>query len=59
MLNEKLKLNSNKIKTPKRNCPYAFVCFRNEEDKEKAIKVLSEFQWKGKLLQAIVSCKIL
>lgn len=53
LLNSKLKLNSNKIKTPKRNSPYAFVCFRNEEDRDKAIKILSEFKWKGKQLQAI------
>ncbi|XP_066257719.1 tRNA (uracil-5-)-methyltransferase homolog A [Euwallacea similis] len=53
LLNDKLKLNSNKIKTPKRNCPYAFVCFRNEEDKDKAIKVLTGFKWKGKELQAM------
>ncbi|KAJ8983976.1 hypothetical protein NQ317_008680 [Molorchus minor] len=53
LLNEKLKLSSNKIKTIRRNCPYAFVCFRNDEDRDKAIEVLSNFNWKGKQLQAM------
>ncbi|ENN76561.1 hypothetical protein D910_08348, partial [Dendroctonus ponderosae] len=53
LLNNTLKLNSNKIKTPKRNSSYAFVCFRNEEDRDKAIKVLTEYKWKGKQLHAI------
>ncbi|KAJ8959061.1 hypothetical protein NQ318_022317 [Aromia moschata] len=53
LLNDKLKLNSNKIKTTKRNSPYAFVCFRNAEDRENAIRVLSDYKWKGKQLQAM------
>ncbi|XP_050294370.1 tRNA (uracil-5-)-methyltransferase homolog A [Anthonomus grandis grandis] len=53
LLNEKLKLNANKIKTPRRNCQYAFVCFRNEEDRDNAIKVISEYTWKGKQLAAV------
>lgn len=57
MLNEKLKLNSNKIKTVRRNSPFAFVCFRNEEDKNKAMEVLSGYKWKGKELQVTVSFK--
>ncbi|XP_060521309.1 tRNA (uracil-5-)-methyltransferase homolog A [Cylas formicarius] len=52
LLNEKLKLNSNKIKLPRRNSPYAFVCFRNEEDRDRALNVVSELKWKGKQLQA-------
>ncbi|XP_015837917.1 tRNA (uracil-5-)-methyltransferase homolog A isoform X2 [Tribolium castaneum] len=53
LLNNKLKLNSTKIKAPKRNSPYAFVCFRSDEDRNKAIETLSGFKWKGKPLQAI------
>ncbi|XP_044252549.1 tRNA (uracil-5-)-methyltransferase homolog A [Tribolium madens] len=53
LLNNKLKLNSTKIKAPKRNSPYAFVCFRSDEERNKAIETLSGFKWKGKPLQAI------
>lgn len=49
-----MKLNANKIKTVKRNSPYAFVCFRTGEDRENALKVLSNYKWKGKLLEAVV-----
>uniref|UniRef100_A0A6P7GQ24 tRNA (uracil(54)-C(5))-methyltransferase n=1 Tax=Diabrotica virgifera virgifera TaxID=50390 RepID=A0A6P7GQ24_DIAVI len=51
LLNEKLKLNSNKIKTTKRNSSFAFVCFRNTEDRDNAMQVLSKYKWKGKELQ--------
>ncbi|XP_057665970.1 tRNA (uracil-5-)-methyltransferase homolog A [Diorhabda carinulata] len=53
LLNDKLKLNSNKIKTTKRNCPFAYVCFRNNEDRENAINVLSSYVWKGKELKVL------
>ncbi|CAH0564921.1 unnamed protein product [Brassicogethes aeneus] len=53
LLNTKLKLSTNKIKTPKRNSPYAFVCFRNDEDRDIALKALENYSWKGKVLQAI------
>ncbi|KAF7278763.1 hypothetical protein GWI33_007996 [Rhynchophorus ferrugineus] len=52
LLNDKLKLNSNKIKIPRQNSPYAFVCFRNDIDRDNAINVISKFKWKGKELQA-------
>ncbi|XP_076265796.1 tRNA (uracil-5-)-methyltransferase homolog A [Rhynchophorus ferrugineus] len=52
LLNDKLKLNSNKIKIPRQNSPYAFVCFRNDIDRDNAINVISQFKWKGKELQA-------
>lgn len=50
-----MKLNSNKIKTVRKNSPFAFVCFRNEDDKNKAMEVLSGYKWKGKELQVTVS----
>jgi tRNA (uracil-5-)-methyltransferase len=53
LLNTKLKLGSTKIKAPKRNCPYAFVCFRSDVDRDKAIQLLTGYKWKGKPLQAI------
>ncbi|KAK9716917.1 hypothetical protein QE152_g24463 [Popillia japonica] len=53
LVNEKLKLASNKIKVVRRNSPFIFVCFRNNEDRENAIKAITNFKWKGKLLTAI------
>ncbi|CAH1107146.1 unnamed protein product [Psylliodes chrysocephalus] len=53
LLNEKLKLNSNKIKTTRRNSPFAFVCFRNNEDRDNALQILSKYKWKGKELQVL------
>lgn len=55
LLNEKLNLGSNKIKTPRRNSPYAFVCFRNDSDRDKAIEILNGLKWKGKVLTVHVS----
>lgn len=55
MVNEKLKLASNKIKFPRKNSPFVFVCFRSEVDRENAIKVISGYKWKGKSLVACVS----
>ncbi|KRT80105.1 methyltransferase, partial [Oryctes borbonicus] len=53
LLNEKLKLASNKIKVIRKNSPFIFVCFRSNEDRENAIKAITNFKWKGKLLTAI------
>ncbi|XP_044760010.1 tRNA (uracil-5-)-methyltransferase homolog A [Coccinella septempunctata] len=53
LLNDKLKLNSRKIKQANRNARYAFICFRNEEDRENAIKVLTGYSWKGKVLEVL------
>ncbi|KAF5277149.1 hypothetical protein FQR65_LT03855 [Abscondita terminalis] len=52
LINDKLKLASNKIKFPKRNCPFVFVCFRNETDRENGIKTINGYKWKGKILTA-------
>lgn len=43
-----------KIKTPTKK-EFAFVCFRSQEDQEKAISLLNGYKWKGKVLQAQVS----
>ncbi|VEN61220.1 unnamed protein product [Callosobruchus maculatus] len=53
LLNEKLKLNANKIKAIRRNSPFVFVCFRNDEDRENAISVLTKYHWKGKELNVL------
>ncbi|XP_001603783.1 tRNA (uracil-5-)-methyltransferase homolog A isoform X2 [Nasonia vitripennis] len=51
-LNEKLELNANKIKPPKRGSGWAYICFRSEENREKAIKVLNGIEWKHARLTA-------
>ncbi|KAJ8972630.1 hypothetical protein NQ314_000086 [Rhamnusium bicolor] len=53
LLNDKLKLNSNKLKITKKNNAFAFACFRNAEHRDNAIKVLSGYKWKGKELRAM------
>lgn len=43
----------NKIKAPKKSS-WAYVCFRNEDDKNRAIEVLNGYEWKGKKISASV-----
>jgi tRNA (uracil-5-)-methyltransferase len=52
LLNNKLSLSSNKIKVPRQGSPFAYVCFRSEEDVESALAKLNGYNWKGKELQA-------
>ncbi|KAL0272185.1 UNVERIFIED_CONTAM: hypothetical protein PYX00_005262 [Menopon gallinae] len=52
LLNQKLKLGSNKIKVPSKNSFWIYVCFRSEEDKKKAIETLNGYKWKGNVLSA-------
>lgn len=55
LLNEKLKCNPSKIKVLKPGSRYAFACFRNEADRESAIKKISGYDWKSQKLLAIKS----
>ncbi|XP_053686288.1 tRNA (uracil-5-)-methyltransferase homolog A [Sabethes cyaneus] len=52
LLNVKLELATNKIKIMRPGCPFLFVCFRDEPERQAAIKVLNGYVWKGKTLQA-------
>lgn len=54
MLKGKLKLSPSKIKTPNKfgGKNFAFVCFRNETDKENALKILDGYNWKGRTFKA-------
>uniref|UniRef100_A0A9I3FH28 tRNA (uracil(54)-C(5))-methyltransferase n=1 Tax=Anopheles epiroticus TaxID=199890 RepID=A0A9I3FH28_9DIPT len=52
LLNVKMKLSTNKIKIMKPGSPFIFICFRNQEDREAAIKALDGYKWKGKALTA-------
>merc|ERR1719228_2992057 len=52
LFTNKLKLNPHKLKPcgPKAN--YMYICFKNEEDKQKALMVLDGFDFKGRKLRA-------
>uniref|UniRef100_T1IXD7 tRNA (uracil(54)-C(5))-methyltransferase n=1 Tax=Strigamia maritima TaxID=126957 RepID=T1IXD7_STRMM len=52
LLNQKLKLNSHKIKSLGHNASWAFITFKCEDDRENALKVLNGYKWKGKILSA-------
>uniref|UniRef100_A0A1I8NGG8 tRNA (uracil(54)-C(5))-methyltransferase n=2 Tax=Musca domestica TaxID=7370 RepID=A0A1I8NGG8_MUSDO len=54
LLKSKLKLDMSKIKSPQRK-DFAFVCFRSQEDQEKALSLLNGYKWKGKVLQAHIA----
>lgn len=52
MLNEKLKLNSTKIKVPSQRRSWIYICFRSEKEKINALNVLNKYKWKGFVLRA-------
>lgn len=52
LLNFKLQLECNKVKAPGRRSAWLYACFRSEEQRNKAIEVLSGFKWKGSVLSA-------
>lgn len=55
LLNDKLKLGSNKVKPPKRGSQWLYVCFRSEKDREEALKAVNGYKWKKNILTADVS----
>ncbi|XP_013165172.1 PREDICTED: tRNA (uracil-5-)-methyltransferase homolog A [Papilio xuthus] len=55
LMNQKLGLNTSKIKRPKNGSHWLFACFQNEEERSKAITALNGFSWKGKTLIAEVA----
>lgn len=54
-MSDKLSLDCVKIKTIRPGNPWAFVCFRSEDDRKKALQKINGFQWKGKSLSAHVN----
>ena len=52
LFGQKLKLNYHKLKPCGPKAKYMFICFKNEEDKEKALMVINGFEYKGSKLQA-------
>lgn len=55
LLNEKLDLQSCKIKPPKRSSGWLYVSFRNEESRQKAIETLNGILWKNYKLSAQIA----
>lgn len=55
LLNEKLKLGSNKVKPPGRGSRWVYVCFRSDEDRQNALKALDGYVWKNKTLTAEIA----
>ncbi|XP_063825727.1 tRNA (uracil-5-)-methyltransferase homolog A [Ostrinia nubilalis] len=55
LMNQKLGLNTSKIKRPKNGSHWLFACFQNDEDRAKAIAALNGYSWKGKTLVAEVA----
>ncbi|XP_070523072.1 tRNA (uracil-5-)-methyltransferase homolog A isoform X1 [Cardiocondyla obscurior] len=55
LLNEKLDLQSCKVKPPRKGSSWLYVCFRNEECRQKAITTINGTVWKNSKLTAQVS----
>ncbi|XP_023288732.1 tRNA (uracil-5-)-methyltransferase homolog A [Orussus abietinus] len=52
LLNDKLELQSSKVKPPKKGSEWLYVCFRSAECRDKAISVINGLSWKGSKLTA-------
>ncbi|XP_050437080.1 tRNA (uracil-5-)-methyltransferase homolog A-like [Adelges cooleyi] len=55
LINQQLKLNSAKVKTPTRNGKWLYVCFHSEEERSAALDILNGYKWKNAVLQASVA----
>ncbi|XP_072752322.1 tRNA (uracil-5-)-methyltransferase homolog A isoform X2 [Anoplolepis gracilipes] len=54
-LNEKLDLQSCKVKPPRKGSGWLYVCFRNEECRQRAITTINGISWKNSKLTAQVA----
>lgn len=54
LLNEKLDLQTCKVKPPKQSSGWLYVCFRSEECRQRAITTLNGILWKNCKLSAQV-----
>lgn len=52
LLKSKLNLNPTKIKTPAPKGGWSYVCFKSEEEKATALKILNGYTWKKQTLIA-------
>lgn len=55
LINNKLGLNTSKIKRPKNGSHWLYACFQNDEERSKAIEALNGYLWKGKKLIAEIA----
>lgn len=55
LLNEKLDLQTCKVKPPRRSSGWLYVSFRNEETRQRAIKTLNGILWKNCKLSAQIA----
>ncbi|XP_059052002.1 tRNA (uracil-5-)-methyltransferase homolog A [Achroia grisella] len=55
LMNQKLSLNTSKIKRPKNGSHWLYACFQNDDERTKAITALNGYSWKGKTLIAEVA----
>ncbi|KAL4716706.1 hypothetical protein ACJJTC_004825 [Scirpophaga incertulas] len=55
LMNQKLNLNTSKIKRPRNGSHWLYACFQNDEDRSKAIIALNGYSWKGKTLIAEIA----
>ncbi|XP_043671012.1 tRNA (uracil-5-)-methyltransferase homolog A-like isoform X1 [Vespula pensylvanica] len=55
LLNEKLDLQTCKVKPPKQSSGWLYVCFRNEECRQRAISTLNGILWKNCKLSAQIA----
>ncbi|KAK2581834.1 hypothetical protein KPH14_002300 [Odynerus spinipes] len=55
LLNDKLDLQTCKVKPPRRSSRWLYVCFRTEECRQKAISILNGILWKNCKLSAQVA----
>ncbi|XP_075978100.1 tRNA (uracil-5-)-methyltransferase homolog A [Anticarsia gemmatalis] len=55
LMNQKLGLNTSKIKRPKNGSHWLYACFQNDEERTKAIEALNGYSWKGKTLIAEIA----
>ncbi|XP_076242673.1 tRNA (uracil-5-)-methyltransferase homolog A [Calliopsis andreniformis] len=55
LLNEKLDLQSCKVKPPRKGSEWLYVSFRSEENRQKAIETLNGILWKNSKLKAQIA----
>ncbi|EZA46612.1 TRNA (uracil-5-)-methyltransferase-like protein A [Ooceraea biroi] len=55
LLNEKLELQSCKVKPPRKGSSWLYVCFRSEECRQRAISTINGILWKNSKLTAQVA----
>lgn len=59
LLNDKLDLQSCKVKPPRKGSGWLYVSFRSEENRQKAIETLNGILWKNSKLKAqVFSCAV-